>query len=63
MLAPERGLRPVPQLEVNTVESSCYGVAGAFRCETATDETAMATGGQDLPPAVRTAGVLEEAPP
>ena len=55
MLALERTLRPVPQLEVDTVESSCRGMAGAFRYEAANDETAMATGGPDLPPAARTA--------
>lgn len=50
MLAPEPTLRPVPQLEVDTVESSCRGMAGGFRYE-----EAMATGGPNLPPAVQAA--------
>ena len=47
MLALDHTLRPVPRLEVNTVESGCSGVAGAFRYE-----AAMATGGPNLPQAV-----------
>ena len=43
MLTFTRTLRPVPQLEVDSVESSCRGVAGAFRYE-----AAMATGGPDF---------------
>ena len=44
MLALERGLRPAPRLEIDTVESSRCGVAGAFRYE-----AAMATGWLNLP--------------
>lgn len=55
MLAFERGLRPAPRLEADTVESSCRGVAGAFRYEAANGETTMATGGPHFPPAARTA--------
>ena len=48
MLALEHSLRRMPQLEVNTVESGCGGMAGAFRYE-----AAMAVGGLSLVPAVR----------
>ena len=63
MLALERRLRPVSQLEVDTVESGCYGVAGAFRYWAAKDETAMATGGLNLPPTVRAADMPDRALP
>lgn len=43
MLAVDHTLRPVFRLEVNTVESGCGGVAGAFRYE-----VAMAIGGPSL---------------
>ena len=47
------------RLEIGTVESSCCGVAGAFRWEAANDETAMATGRLNL---LLAADVLERAP-
>ena len=55
MLVSECTLR----LEIGTVESSCCGVAGAFRWEAANDETAMATGRLNL---LLAADVLERAP-
>ncbi|MCY4548058.1 MAG: hypothetical protein OXC28_06805 [Defluviicoccus sp.] len=51
------------RLEVDTVELGCYGVAGAFRYQAANGETAMATGGQYLLPAVRAADVPDRALP
>ena len=53
MPALERTLRLVPDLEVDTVESSCCGMAGAFGYEAANYETSMAMGELDLLPAVR----------
>lgn len=61
MLTLERTLRPAPRLEADTAESSCRGMAGAFRHEAANDETAMGTGGLNLPPAVRAAEMLKRA--
>lgn len=62
MLALERALRPVPRFEVDTVESSGCGVAGAFRWKAANDETTMATGRLNLLLAAHAADVLEQAP-
>ena len=53
MPALERTLRLVPDLEVETVESSCCGMAGAFGFEAAHYETSMAMGELNLLPAVR----------
>ena len=53
MPALERTLRLVPELEVETVESSCCGMAGAFGYEAASYETSMAMGELNLLPAVR----------
>ena len=53
MPALERTLRLVPELEVETVESSCCGMAGAFGYEAAHYETSMAMGELNLLPAVR----------
>ena len=55
MPALERTLRLVPELEVETVESSCCGMAGAFGYEAANYETSMAMGELNLLPAVRAA--------
>ena len=55
MPALERTLRLVPELEVETVASSCCGMAGAFGYEAANYETSMAMGELNLLPAVRAA--------
>ena len=55
MPALERTLRLVPDLEVETVASSCCGMAGAFGYEAAHFETSMAMGELNLLPAVRAA--------
>ena len=55
MPALESTLRLVPELEVETVASSCCGMAGAFGYEAAHYDTSMAMGELDLLPAVRTA--------
>jgi Fe-S oxidoreductase len=55
MGAVERTLRLVPGLEVETVESSCCGMAGAFGYGADTFDVSMAMGELSLLPAVRTA--------
>ena len=55
MPALESTLRLVPGLEVQTVASTCCGMAGAFGYEAARYETSMAMGELDLLPAVRAA--------
>ena len=55
MPALESVLRLVPGLEVETIASSCCGMAGAFGYEAAHYETSMAMGELDLLPAVRAA--------
>ena len=55
MPALESTLRLVPGLEVETVASSCCGMAGAFGYEAVRFETSMAMGELDLLPAVRAA--------
>jgi len=55
MPALERTLRLVPDLEVETVASSCCGMAGAFGYEATHFETSMAMGELNLLPAVRAA--------
>ena len=55
MPALERTLRLVPELEVENIESSCCGMAGAFGYEAANYETSMAMGELRLLPAVRAA--------
>jgi len=55
MPALERTLRLVPGLEVEAVESSCCGMAGAFGYEAASYDTSMAMGELSLLPAVRAA--------
>jgi Fe-S oxidoreductase len=56
MGAVERTLRLVPELEVETVISSCCGMAGAFGYEAEHFDISMAMGEADLLPAVREAG-------
>ena len=56
MGAVERTLRLVPDLEVETVTSSCCGMAGSFGYEAEHFETSMAMGELDLLPAVRDVG-------
>ena len=55
MPALESTLRLVPGLEVETIASSCCGMAGAFGYEAANYETSMAMGELNLLPAVRAA--------
>ena len=55
MPALERTLGLVPELAVETIESSCCGMAGAFGYEAANYETSMAMGELGLLPAVRAA--------
>ena len=55
MPALESTLRLVPDLEVETVASSCCGMAGAFGYEAANYDTSMAMGELNLLPAVRAA--------
>jgi Fe-S oxidoreductase len=56
MSAVERTLRLVPGLEVETVESSCCGMAGSFGYGADTIEVSLAMGELTLLPAVREAG-------
>ena len=55
MGAIEKTLRLVPGLKVETVESSCCGMAGAFGYGTDTIEVSRAMGELSLLPAVRAA--------
>ncbi len=55
MGAVEKALRLVPGLEVETVKSSCCGMAGAFGYGADTYETSMKMGEMSLLPAVREA--------
>jgi Fe-S oxidoreductase len=55
MAAVEATLRLVPGLEVETIESSCCGMAGAFGYGAETYETSMAMGEAALLPKVRAA--------
>jgi FAD/FMN-containing dehydrogenase/Fe-S oxidoreductase len=57
MGAVERALRLVPGLDVNTVESSCCGMAGSFGYEAEHYEVSMKMGEASLLPAVRNASV------
>jgi Fe-S oxidoreductase len=56
MPAVESALRLVPELTVETVQSSCCGMAGAFGYAAETFDTSMAMGELSLLPAVRAAG-------
>jgi len=55
MSAVESTLRLVPDLAIETVESSCCGMAGAFGYATETYDMSMAMGELSLLPAVRAA--------
>jgi Fe-S oxidoreductase len=52
----ERALKLVPGLEVETIESSCCGMAGAFGYEASHYDVSMKMGELSLLPAVRKAG-------
>ena len=56
MSAVESALRLIPGLEVETVESSCCGMAGAFGYQTETIDISLAMAELSLLPAVRNAG-------
>ena len=56
MAAVENTLKLVPDLEVETIESSCCGMAGAFGYDAETFEVSRAMGELSLLPAVRKAG-------
>src|SRR6185503_2289969 len=56
MPAVERALRLVPGLEVQTIESSCCGMAGAFGYEAGHYDISMKMAEVSLLPAVRGAG-------
>jgi len=53
--AAERALRLVPGLQVETIESSCCGMAGAFGYRPHTIDVSLAMGELSLLPAVRNA--------
>ncbi|HSG96079.1 MAG TPA: FAD-binding oxidoreductase, partial [Afifellaceae bacterium] len=55
MPAVEATLRLVPELDVQTVESSCCGMAGAFGYDAETIDISLAMGELSLLPAVREA--------
>ena len=55
MSAVEKALGLVPELEVETIESSCCGMAGAFGYEAEHYEASIAMAERDLLPAVRRA--------
>jgi Fe-S oxidoreductase len=55
MGATEKALRLVPDLKVETIESSCCGMAGAFGYAAETIEASLAMGELSLLPAVRNA--------
>ena len=56
MAAVENTLKLVPDLEIETIESSCCGMAGAFGYDAETFEVSRAMGELSLLPAVRKAG-------
>jgi Fe-S oxidoreductase len=53
MGAVESALRMVPELDVQTVESSCCGMAGAFGYDAETIDVSFAMGELSLLPSVR----------
>ena len=55
MAATEEALRLIPGLEVQTIESSCCGMAGAFGYQAETYEMSLAMGELSLLPRVRAA--------
>jgi Fe-S oxidoreductase len=56
MSAVEQTLRLIPDLKVETIESSCCGMAGAFGYQAETEQVSRAMGELSLLPAVRAAG-------
>ena len=57
VMAPvEQALRRIPGLEVEVIDSSCCGMAGAFGYQSETAETSRAMGELSLLPAIRAAG-------
>jgi FAD/FMN-containing dehydrogenase/Fe-S oxidoreductase len=56
MGAVESALRLIPELSVETVESSCCGMAGSFGYDASTIEVSLKMGELSLLPAVRKAG-------
>jgi Fe-S oxidoreductase len=52
----ERTLRRIPELAVETIQSTCCGMAGAFGYQAETVDVSFAIGELDLLPAVRAAG-------
>jgi Fe-S oxidoreductase len=56
MSAIEATLRLVPALEVETIETSCCGMAGAFGYEAEHYDASIGMAERDLLPAVRRAG-------
>ena len=55
MAATEKALRLIPGLDVQTIESSCCGMAGAFGYQAETYEMSLAMGELSLLPRVREA--------
>jgi len=55
MTAVETTLKLIPALEVETIESSCCGMAGAFGYDADTIDVSLAMGELSLLPAVRKA--------
>jgi Fe-S oxidoreductase len=55
MGAVERTLRLIPQLSVETIESSCCGMAGSFGYDATTIDVSLKMGELSLLPAVRRA--------
>jgi Fe-S oxidoreductase len=55
MGAVEAALRLIPDIEVETIESSCCGMAGSFGYHAQTIDTSLAMGELSLLPAVRKA--------
>jgi Fe-S oxidoreductase len=55
MGAVEAALRLIPDIEVETIESSCCGMAGSFGYHAETIDTSLAMGELSLFPAVRKA--------
>jgi Fe-S oxidoreductase len=56
MPAVERVLRLVPELKVETIESSCCGMAGSFGYEASHYDVSMSMGELALLPKVRASG-------
>ena len=56
MSSVQQALRLVPELEVQTIESGCCGMAGAFGYQVGHHDVSMKMGELDLLPAVRASG-------